>query len=164
MQDVNVNAVPLLLSPLQAIFKTLRFTCDGNVTQLIYRTTPTFVIGDGSSEWFQFWREDSNNSNISYALAPSPSRQTETLYRSINEDASVRSLEVNIPIQANDFLGVAQLVVGTLLYFEGTGEHDAQTNFIRPWPSPTFDIQDGDNVPFIPFITAVVSGWYYTPQ
>ena len=106
---------------------------------------------------FQFWRESSANPNISTALLPTPSKENEVFYRNVSSDTVLYSVNLNIPVQANDYLGIAQLVVSTMQFL--SVENETASNFyFRPLLLSTFNLlEDGINWPFLPLITAVVS-------
>ncbi len=115
LSTVNNNSKLLNDSIHQGIFPTLRFTCDGTLTQLIYRT----IAGGaefGRSELFEFWRVNSINQNISNALEPIPTRETEILFRNISSNTSLYSVYLNISVKADDYMGIGQLVPSTMQY------------------------------------------------
>ena len=106
---------------------------------------------------FQFWRENNTNPNISTALLPTPSKGNEVFYSNVSSNAALYSVDLNIPVQVNDYLGIAQFVVSTMHYLPV--ENDSAPGFyFRPSLLSTFNIvEDGFNWPFLPLITAVVS-------
>ena len=136
-------------SPLQGIFPTLRFTCNGNITQLLYRAS----AGGSDRERFEFWRISNENPENSNALMYVPTRADEVLNRSISANAHLYSVNVNIPIQANDFLGITKLVPGTL-HFQNVNE---SSYYYREFLASSFNARGERARPIRPLITALIS-------
>ena len=144
--------------PLQGIFPTLLFTCDGTLTRLIYRTN--FDGAEfGRSELFEVWRVNATNPSISNALSPPIStRRNEVLFRNISSNASLYSVgNLNISIQANDYLGIAQLVPSTMHFQRIEGM--TPVYYYRRSLASSFNLaeEEAEADSLVPLITAVIS-------
>ena len=102
--------------PVQALYPALRLGCSGNLSEIIYRTSPGGSLG---REVIDIWRETSPGSNV-YQLFQVISRNSEVLFGNIEDEEeevylySVRDLDISV--QADDFIGFAGGVPSTLKF------------------------------------------------
>ncbi len=150
--DTDRNAVFLVNTTLQGIFPTLRFTCDGNLTQLIYRTIPG-GSPYGESERFGLWRLSSTNSTVLLRVSL---RENEILFRNVSSAVKLYSIDLNIPVQVNDHLGHAVIQPSTLQFLNVENDTKSKYYFERNFLSKAV-LESEDIQPYMPLITAVIS-------
>ena len=136
----------------QGIFPSLRITCEGNLTQFIYRTS----LGGSQqplNEYFDIWRNDSNNTDFAN-ITVFVRRDDEVNIMDVNDDVTLYSLDVNIPVQAGDFVGYASFGVTTRLRFQRLEENSGLFRI----PANALDLErELPNHVNFPLITAVIS-------
>lgn len=133
----------------------MRFTCNGTLTQLIYRTSPG-GSPFGLDERFQLWQFGSANETVSNVVRTISTRRNEVLFRSINSNITLYSINnLNVPVQANNHLSFDVVLIRSFLQFlrASTSEYYYYTGPILS--SITFEGQTG--IPLLPLITAVIS-------
>lgn len=142
--------------PLQGVFPSLRITCNGYLTRLIYSTIPGGAAEQRENEVFNIWRENTSNPGVSDLIPPSPSRANETLVRKINANIVLYGLDVNIPVQANDFIGFTAARFSSLLFLQFANS-SAPRSVYRQFDSQITLATTGGDTVFFPLITAVIS-------
>ena len=134
----------------------MRFTCDGTLTQLIYRTLPG---GSplGSLERFGLWRSNDTNANLSTALGIIAFKSSEVFFRNVTSEASLYSInDLRIPVQANYHLGLAT-VIPSSMQFLNVGNVTGSNFYFRTTILSVADLERVGVRPLMPLITAVVS-------
>lgn len=110
----NVALAPA--TPLQGIYPSLRITCNGILTRLIYSTLPGGAAEEEGNEFFDIWRENASNPGVANLIPPSLSRAGETFFREINANISLYSLDLSQPVLANDFIGFTATRFSSLFF------------------------------------------------
>lgn len=106
--------------PIQGFYPSLRFTCNGILTRLIYSTVPEGAAEEKENEVFHIWRENASNPGIANFIPPPQSRADEAIFREINANISLYSLDLNLTVEANDFLGLFAARFSSLLFLQST--------------------------------------------
>lgn len=140
---------------LQGIFPTFRFICDGNLTQLIYRTIPG-GSPYGQSERFGLWQMNQNQS-LSNAIQVISLRSSEVFFRNVSSEASLYSLnDLDIPVQENDYLGLAVIAPSSLQFLD-TMDENVSRYYYQAMLSSSVNFEEISALPYMPLITAIVS-------
>lgn len=146
-----------LVSVQQGIFPSLRITCNGTLTRLIYSTSRTSEQPNQlANEFYDFWRKNDTDPDTANLVLPPPRRSNEVFVRNISNDTALYSLDVNVSVQVNDFFGFASFE-RTLLRFQLLDEGSEPVSLFRV-PGVVVDLKHEvpDGV-YLPLITAVIS-------
>lgn len=109
---------------------------------------------------FNIWRENTSSPGISDLISPSPSRANETLVMEIDANIALYSLDINIPVQADDFIGFTAAQFTSLLFLQFANRSAPRSLYLQSRDRFVSQIEltttGGDTV-FFPLITAVIS-------
>ena len=98
----------------------------------------------------------STSPNISFALSSIPTREHELPYGNISSNASLYAVDLSIPVKADDYLGIGQLVPSTMHFYD-VGNYTEAVYYYRTLLASSFNLEEEVANPLIPLVTAIIS-------